>query len=188
MTSPPGIGYSHSGPRTENPARPAGGGKMARWTAALAAAAAIAGAVPCAAQPVTGPGGEIEILLRMIASPDKKARKNAAKMLGGVRDRRAVDALIHALRDPKDDVRKEAAVSLGAAGDRRAVPALVAALNDGDGGVRTRAVDSLGDLGDPRAIRPLLGMLMEEQDPFRVTNIQRALKRIGALDRIAVRE
>jgi HEAT repeat protein len=85
-------------------------------------------------------------------------------------------------------VREEAAKSLGAAGDRRAVPALVASLSDGDGGVRTRAVNSLGELGDPQAIRPLLAMLLNEEDPFRVTNIQRSLKRLGTMERIAVRE
>lgn len=152
-----------------------------------ALAAAVWWAAPCAGQ-APGGEGELTVLLRMIASPDKKVRRNAAKMLGAVKDPRAVNALIEALRDPKEDVREEAAVSLGTAGDRRAVPALVAALNDGGGGVRTRAVNSLGELGDPRAIRPLLGMLIEEQDPFRVSNIQRALKRLGAMDRIAVRE
>jgi hypothetical protein len=31
-------------------------------------------------------------------------------------------------------------------------------------------------------------MLLDEEDPFRVTNIQRALKRLGTMERIAVRE
>jgi HEAT repeat protein len=78
---------------------------MTGWAAvrAAAAAAAIGCAVPCAGQvPASGGGaavqpgtaadGQLASLLRMIASPDKKVRKNAAKMLGGVKDPRAVDA------------------------------------------------------------------------------------------------
>ena len=171
---------------------------MARWTGALAAVV-IGCAAPCAGQAQGAGGGaatqqstaaegQLATLLRMSASPDKKVRKNAAKMLGETRDPRAVEALIGALRDANDDVREEAAVALGAIGDRRAVPALVAALNDGDGSVRTRAVNSLGELGDPRAVMPLIAMLLDEEDPFRVTNIQRALRRLGARERISVRE
>ena len=68
---------------------------------------------------------ELHRLLQELAFGDKGDRKDAAKKLGKLEDRRAVPALIDALRrDPEEDVREEAAEALGRIGDRSALPAL----------------------------------------------------------------
>jgi len=71
------------------------------------------------------PFSELDKQLQRLVSGDKGDRKDAAKRLGKLEDRRAVPALIEALRrDWEEDVREEAAEALGRIGDRSALPAL----------------------------------------------------------------
>jgi HEAT repeat protein len=79
----------------------------------------------------------------------------AARVLGNIRDRRAVEPLCQALGDRNDFVRKLAAEVLGNIRDRRAVEPLCQALGDENAGVRAQAAGALGNIGDGRAVEPL---------------------------------
>jgi predicted NACHT family NTPase len=82
-------------------------------------------------------------------------RHAAAKALGRLGDRRAVEPLIARLGDKDSFVRRAAAEALGVLGDRRAVEPLIARLGDEDVWVRRAAEEALRRLGDGRAVEPL---------------------------------
>lgn len=74
-------------------------------------------------------GRAIEVLTETLRSEDSLVRKNAARVLGEVRDARAVEPLVEVLQgDPDCTVRTVAAHALGQIKDKRAIWALVNTL------------------------------------------------------------
>jgi HEAT repeat protein len=88
-------------------------------------------------------------------------RGQAARALGYIGDRRAIEPLIAALKDKDPHVRNRAAGGLGnpAIEDARVVEPLIAALNDEFWRVRATAVVGLGGTKDPRAFELLIAAL-----------------------------
>lgn len=87
--------------------------------------------------------------IRQAVREDKLAdvRQIAARALGGLKDKEAVDILMESITEDVDDsVREECAVSLGKIGDEKAIPALIEALKDEYKDVQLRASYSLKDL------------------------------------------
>jgi HEAT repeat protein len=78
---------------------------------------------------------------------DTTIKVNAARSLGRLRDRRAVDALISAAGSGEADVKVAALESLGAIADHNSTDALFAATTDEDPAVRDAAIKSLAALG-----------------------------------------
>jgi len=110
----------------------------------------------------------VPVLVRALADPGYPGiRSDAAKFLGEIADRRAVEPLLTALCDPSDIVREHAARALAAIGDPAAVEPLIRALADETREVRSQAVRSLGELRDPRAVEPLVGMFTDEDEYLR---------------------
>ena len=102
---------------------------------------------------------EIEDILMEILLTDtsvSNAREYAAKALGKVGDKRALDALIKIAQDKKEDknVRIGAVVGLGNIQNKRAVQALIEVLKDKkeDQWLRIGAISSLGSIGDESAM------------------------------------
>lgn len=89
------------------------------------------------------------------------ARRNAARALGALDDRRAVRPLQAALTDREAAVREQAAWALGAIGDTTAVPALVESLRDADEHTRRQAAWALGAIDDARAVDALIRALSD---------------------------
>jgi len=94
-------------------------------------------------------GGEpVEHWLEAIKSPDPKARKKAADVLGNVGpvDPRAVPALIEAVKDRDAKVRDAAVLGLSKIGPQAssAESVLEEATRDKDATVRTHAATALG--------------------------------------------
>ncbi len=103
----------------------------------------------------------VEPLVAVLNDHDDSIRRRATKVLGEVRDPRAVPALMALLHDDYYSIRREAAAALVVVG----VPAMdpvVSALGDPDGDVRKRAADVLAVIGDARAIEPLRGIFDDE--------------------------
>ena len=98
---------------------------------------------------------DIDSLIRDLDHEDPKVRRNAAIMLGVVREKRVVEPLIKALEDEDSSVRGNAAKSLGEIGDVRAVEPLIQALNDESRFVRKEASEALREIEDPRVVEPL---------------------------------
>ncbi|MCK4736590.1 MAG: HEAT repeat domain-containing protein [Methanophagales archaeon] len=61
---------------------------------------------------------------------DRDVRGAAAKALGNIRDKRAVEPLVQALKDEYLRVRRGVAETLGKIGDKRAVEPLIHAFGD----------------------------------------------------------
>ena len=90
-------------------------------------------------------------------------RGMAAKTLGLLGDKRAVDPLIKALADDRGWVRADYARALGQLGDKRAIDPLIKALADEEGTMGTTRgafVHALGQLGDA-AVDPLIKALSD---------------------------
>lgn len=87
----------------------------------------------------------MESMIEALNHEDPNIRWEAARMLGVLRDARAVDPLISALNDLDPDVRRKAALALAKIRDHRAVDALQAcSRNDENQVVRWAAAWSLG--------------------------------------------
>lgn len=97
------------------------------------------------------------------ANKNEEARRNVARALGGVSDRRAVDVLIEALKDKSKWVRYDAAWSLGQLKDGRSLEPLRIAFRDPDRDVRSNAADALSRLGT-KGVAALLTEIKNE-DP-----------------------
>jgi HEAT repeat protein len=110
-------------------------------------------------------------LIRRLGSRNDWRRAEAAEMLGRLRLRRAVGALLIALEDDSEDVRTAAARSLAAIGDPSAVPPLARALADPSRWTLSLVAENLMVMG-PEAVPPLLGMLGGDDHNVRVSAVQ----------------
>jgi len=97
----------------------------------------------------------VEPLIKALGDLSEYVRREAARALGIIGDKRAVEPLIRALGDKNSGIRKNAAEALGNIRDKRAVEPLIKALGDKDWDVRKNAAGALGDIGDKRAVEPL---------------------------------
>jgi hypothetical protein len=108
---------------------------------------------------------------------DPESQIAAARGLGRLRSRGAVQALIGTLASGNASVRAAAAHALGEIGDREAVAPLHALLRDTDLSTRAEAATALGNLGREESIPALM-------DAYRVCFLGRSARKqrwIGAL-------
>lgn len=107
---------------------------------------------------------DMSLLVSVLKDENPSVRYKAVKILGELKDPRAVEPLISVLKDKDWSVRWEAVEALGKLKDPRAVEPLIFVLKDGDNGlsIHLRAVESLGELKDPRAVEPLISALKNE--------------------------
>jgi HEAT repeat protein len=112
-------------------------------------------------------------------------RKEAATILGEMRDPKSVGSLVASLRDDVDEVRLSVVEALGKIGDPRAVIPLMSQYKDMDYQVRTALAIALGDLNDKRAIDTLLKMLGD--DPYHDVR-EAAANSLGKLEDIVEKE
>jgi HEAT repeat protein len=89
-----------------------------------------------------------DLLLDLLAEPDKETRSAAARSLGEIGDPISLDKLLEALRDPEWEVRAEAARALGLFQASGSIYALGEALNDSRIQVRYRAAWALYQSGE----------------------------------------
>jgi HEAT repeat protein len=154
-------------------------------------------------------GKKLEELVEHLLDDDNKwKRVSAARALGGLKDTRAVKALIEALGDydldvgwaavkalsrtgehavepliqalkDKDSwVRKGAATVLGMLGTLQAIEPLIQALKDKDSWVRWRAAEALGKIRDIKAIKPLEHLLQVEKREKVIEAVEKALEQL----------
>ena len=100
-----------------------------------------------------------------------RVREGAAKALGLIKDRRAVDGLIAALRDRDGSVRTIAAEALGRIGDPKAIKGLMALFKDTSKLVRVAATIALTQIGEP-TVEPLIEGLKDENFQVRLHSVQ----------------
>ncbi|MCP4699811.1 MAG: HEAT repeat domain-containing protein [Gammaproteobacteria bacterium] len=94
-------------------------------------------------------------------------RGAAAKMLGEIGDKHAVELLITVLKDRDQYVRLTATEALGKIGDKHAVVSLIVVLKDKDQYVRWAAAEALGKIGDKKAVESLIAALKDNDKDMR---------------------
>jgi hypothetical protein len=104
----------------------------------------------------------VPALLDVLRDPHPAVRREAAKSLGVLRDRRAVPALIAALDDADANVRMYAAAALGEIRDPAALDALLRALGDPQWCVRDQAAWAVHALADPQLAGRLAALLQDD--------------------------
>jgi HEAT repeat protein len=111
----------------------------------------------------------VDPLLTTLKTKDVHLGEMAAKMLGEMGGKTAVEPLIAVVKDEKNPeaLREAAATALGQLQDKRAVEPLIAMLKDKSPGCRHRAVAALHELRDPRAIEPLTALLNDSDKVVR---------------------
>jgi hypothetical protein len=114
-------------------------------------------------------------LIKALKDERKKVRAAAARALGQIADKRAVEPLMWMLKDESMKVREAAARALGRIVDKRAVEPLMQILEDESGKVREAAVRALGSIGDKRAIKRL-SKFLEYGDTEGAGNIKEAAR------------
>lgn len=121
---------------------------------------------------------EVDSQIAKLTSGEDDEREEAAERLGQLRDPRAVPALVQALRDSEDEVVEKAAESLGQIGHPSALEPLleVFRIHSANWGIRVKTARALELLGDPRALPALHEALVEEENPFVVSHIRRAIR------------
>ena len=114
-----------------------------------------------------------------LKDPDSSIRAAAARVLGEMKDRRAVPPLIAALRDGDAEVRAAVIEALAELKDPRAVEPLISALKDENGEVQGDATLALGEFNDPRGVRALIEVMNapNQEDHSAAAS---ALGRVGA--------
>lgn len=106
----------------------------------------------------------IQILTR---DKDPRIRERAARALGAIGNKRAVDILIHSMGDNDVRVRRSVARALGQLQDPKAIDAVVGALKDRDREIRLHVVTALGEIANPRAVIPLTKVLSDPNKRMR---------------------
>ncbi|VVB91826.1 HEAT repeats [uncultured archaeon] len=103
--------------------------------------------------------GDVEGLLCILEAGDVKEVREAVRILGELRYRKAIRPLVGLLEKDDIQVRANSAWSLGEIGDVKAVLPLIGLLNDPSENVQIYAAWALGRIGDKRAITALESML-----------------------------
>src|SRR2546426_1123866 len=113
----------------------------------------------------------VERLIAALRDGRWRVREGAAKALGLLKDKRAVDPLIAALRDRDGSVRTIAAEALGRIGDPKATKGLMALFKDTSKLVRVAATIALTQIGEP-TVAPLIEGLKDENFQVRLHSVQ----------------
>jgi HEAT repeat protein len=119
-----------------------------------------------AAETLARIGQTSDDLLACLKSADWRTRANAARAIGGLKDRRAAGELIAILErnDEPWEAKGNAALALGLIGDVRAGQPLITALQDQNACVRAAAAEALGAIQAPGRLQALIAAL-KDHDP-----------------------
>jgi HEAT repeat protein len=153
----------------------------------------------------------VESLLEALTDSEGTVRRYAAKLLGKIKDMRAIHplglalydtpfevgkvaaeslagfgppglkVLAEALRHPEAWLRQHAIAGLALSGDKRIVPVILDMLKDPDRGVQKQAIQALGELKDVRAIPSLQAIAIDRRDKEMYTLARQTLEKLQNL-------
>lgn len=124
-----------------------------------------------------------EALLKMVDAPDTKYRGKAfaIELLGDLRSRKAVPALMASLTAMSRDLRRASAEALGEIGEATSIGSLLeTSQHDVDAHVRKAAIEALGKIGAPDAFDPLIELISIEKYSDIIEKIVESLIRIDS--------
>jgi len=108
-------------------------------------------------------------LVESLKSEDKFRLRATARILGKIKDRRAVSPLAFLLNHNNHSVRGGACSALGKIGDTTITERIIEMLNDSVETVRKSASVALGELKDLRGVSPLVSALKDPHYSVRMT-------------------
>lgn len=108
-------------------------------------------------------------LIDCLKSENENKIKTSSRILGDIKDKRAVQPLSDLLDNPDFNIRANACASLGKIGDTTVLDEIIFLLQDSVEVVRKSASVSLGDLNNPRAIDVLIHALRDKHFSVRMT-------------------
>jgi len=108
-------------------------------------------------------------LIEVLKSDNKDKVKTASRILGDIKNKRAVQPLSGLLSNSDYNIRANACASLGKIGDTTVLNEVMSLLNDSVEVVRKSAAVSLGDLNNSRAIDALIRTLKDRHFSVRMT-------------------
>lgn len=121
----------------------------------------------------------VDPLIKVVRERTFSEREEAIKLLGELRDRRALQAIADSmLYSDWISIRSTAAAAMGKMRFPECVPFLLEGLQDFDAPVRASVADALGEIRDEQAIEPLINGLKNEKG-WNVRHISNALAKIG---------
>jgi HEAT repeat protein len=121
----------------------------------------------------------VDGLLKVLREGTFSEREDAVRILGKIKDRRAVQPISEALLySDWMSIRSEAAHALGKMGYNEALPALIEALQDFEAPVRANAAEALGALKNVKAVEALVEGLRRERG-WNARHMANALLKIG---------
>lgn len=126
----------------------------------------------------------VEPLIGALSNPEGTVRRNAAIILGHIRDTRAVEPLGMALYDMHDEVGRAAAESLAGFG-AAALGVLSEALQHPEAGIRLHAVWALTKIKDARVL-PLLAGRLKDIDRHVLKQVIQSLGELGDRRALAI--
>jgi HEAT repeat protein len=118
------------------------------------------------------------LLIRSLREGAPKARFWAARILGEIKDTRAIRSLGDALADKEPDVRSSSVWALGMIADRASAGMVEPLLHDPVWYVRAHAAEALGRIGDSTAVS-VIADLLQDRNWWVRKNALDALVRIG---------
>ena len=151
----------------------------------------------------------VEVLLEALNDSEMTVRRYAARLLGRIKDARAIQplgmtlydthfevgqaaaeslagfgaaglkVLADALHHPEAWLRQHAIAGLTLSGDKRIVPVILDMLNDPEREVQKQAIRSLGDLQDERALPALQAIAIDRRDKEMYTLARQAIEALG---------
>lgn len=124
-------------------------------------------------------GRDVESISRLLKEENYDIRRFAADILGEIKDKLGVPALLDALKDENPNVRSSAANSLAMIGDSAAIVPLIDCLEvEKDEWVNFSLIEALGKVGDERIIGPLTQFLEGENEVLMIASVD-AMKRFN---------
>jgi HEAT repeat protein len=106
----------------------------------------------------------VDPLIRVLRERTFSEREEAIRILGKLKDRRAIEPVAEALLySDWMSIRSEAAYALGEMHALTALPALVEGLQDFEAPVRANVAEALGKLAHPDSVVPLIEALKREK-------------------------
>lgn len=109
-----------------------------------------------------------DVLMDALRDKEAKVRAGAARVLGFVATKSAVDELERLLTDPDRDVRRATVSALGEIRDSKATKPLIKALQDEWWFVRSEAAQALGKIRDVSATEPLFAALNDSDSSVKL--------------------
>lgn len=118
-------------------------------------------------------------LVKALADPSPRVRRQAAQALAKIGDTTAGEALLQHLRRHPDLADEETLEALGGLHHPESVHLLVQYLTDHRAYMRLAAARTLGRLGDAQALAPLMNALADRDDPDLRRTALRSLRLLG---------